>query len=627
MTIQRTGRLMKGNASTAVPQYIIALDTETRPVQFWDTDNILAHHFRLGVAKVGRYRDGSYTDPDTYKISSQDQFWNLVYATSGRRHTTWIIAHNALFDMITTGMVREFDEARLTLDIPRSKRKRESNSEDDSHSFGLAVLESPPTIIGMKSSLTEGRIVAVDTLNWFQCSLSELGANLGRDKLPMPQWNDPDSLWYDYCDRDCEIVYYSFAKLVEWVKNNDMGMFRYTGAAQSMAAYRHRFASTPIYIHDNMDVKAVERCGYFGGRVEVFKKGRIIDDVHVVDCNSLFPSVMQNGFFPSKLTDYHLSDDYIELIPDIDYGAAVAEVIVETEEPVYPVRVESMTIYPIGRFNTVLCGKELEYAKNRGSVKAIKSYACYEMSILFNRFVTELYNMRLEYGRRGNQLYKQFTKTILNSLYGKFGQLAPKWIPEADNYSGIPWYQWAELDNHSGEKAIFRSIGWHTFRKVDRGERQDSFVAISAFITSAARMRMNEFRQIAGRENVYYQGVDGLIVNNRGLVRLTAEERMDSQELGKLRLVQSTNEGEIYGCADYRVGGKIVVAGRHHNALQTENDLYAIRRFSGERELFSGVGRDCIVEQVTSWRRSHLYRKGVVNDDGWIDPIRIDCGC
>lgn len=620
---QRTGHKLKRNHSNALPRYVIALDTETLPTTDQTRPNACSHRFRLGVTVSGRLANGVMVGTKVNHFSDTDSLWQSIYAMTGDRHTTWLICHNALFDMIVAGMPQEFLEGRISVDWPRSKRKREDNNEENPQAMGLCIIEGPPTIIAVRVGSTQGRLVIVDTLNWFPCPLSDLGTAIGLEKLPMPAFEDSDSEWFSYCTRDAEIVYSTFNRLVKWVKDNDFGMFRYTAAAQSFAAYRHRFMEHQIYVHDNEYVRTLERQGYFGGRTEVFRMGTGAETVHQLDCNSLFPSVMGNGYFPALLDRYEHRHEYLSLLPVIDYSAATAEVEICTREPIFPVRTNDRVVYPVGRFTTTLCGLELFAAVKRGYVIGVRSWAEYKLRPIFELFVDELWTMRQQYKADGNKLYERFVKGVMNSLYGKFGQLSPDWINAEKNLSSLPWSRWSELDQATGQRTEYRSFGWQIQKHDGRHEIAGTFVAISAFITSAARMRMNWLRGCAGACNVYYQGIDSLIVNDRGLENLRRHNEVSQNEIGKLRLEVSTDCLDIWGCCQYKIGDKLVMSSRSSRTVQDEAGEIMQKKFIAKDDLFNGAAINHVTEINLPWHMSADYHKGLVGADGWIAPLEI----
>lgn len=642
---QTSGRRLRLNHSNAIPRYIVAYDSETRPIQTDQWGKRHSHTFRLGVAMYARMRGTAATDLKTVRFTSPDTFWHFIGSIAGPDHTVWIVSHNAVFDMVVTGITEQFQQSKLVIDWPRSVRQREENSGDDPHEIGTVIIDSPPTIIACRHIASNGRVVIVDTLNWFRCSLAEMGEIAGLPKFAMPAFDEPDSIWFPYCERDAEIVFRTFTELLRWVKNNEMGMFRYTAPAQAMAAYRHRFMNHNILVHDNTDIKRIERKGYFGGRTEVFRLGEINETVYQLDVNSLFPSVMRDGFYPWKLDRYELRADYLELMPDISWDDSVAEVDIKTTEPIFPVRIAGMVAYPIGRFKTVLCGAELRHAKLRGLIRRVRSWSEYKTADLFSYWVNELWGMRQRYKAEGNNLYADFCKKLMNSLYGKFAQLASEWVTDASQLAATPWARWTHLNTVSGERSEYRSFGWTVQRMVPKrtelydsvdlegnplpqGEPQwnelgGTFVAISAFVTSAARMRMNMLRQIAGKENTFYQGVDAVIVTKAGMDRLAACNEIDETELGKLRLLLTVDNGEIYGCSDYVLGGKVVISGRARPEIDKETGEVMQRKFAGPNMLFNSQCVVSVDETLQPWRRVAQYMKGNRQPNGWVDPLEL----
>lgn len=645
---QTSGKRLKFNHSSAVPRYIIALDCETLPEPL-DTDGRrFSHRLRLAVAITGRYRDGKIYNKQVHYLDSKAAIWRLIKSYTGLKYTTYVVCHNALFDMVVSGMPEEFENASLTVDAPRSVRQRPSSGMEQPSGSGIVCIESPPFIIGARVGSSQGRLVILDTLNWFQCPLSDLGRSLGSNKLQMPQFGDTNQNWYRYCHRDTEITFESFVGLIGWIRDNDMGMFRYTGPAQAMAAYRHRFKTHDILLHDNLPIKVVERSAYFGGRFECWKLGPINEIVHQLDVNALFPSVMAGMLYPVALDVYdHPAHFSAESISELGHDC-IAEVEIQTRTANYPHRCDKGVSYPVGTFRTTLCGLELAAAISSGEIKAARAWGRYKLEPIFSKWVAELWRMRQEFKASGNLLYEQFVKMLMNSLYGKFGQRSPEWENIPDRSEALPWQTWHTYDAKSGEMIQYRSFGWQVQRRRDREERHHaemevteweshakkfgegeidtSFVAIAAFVTANARGRMNELRAIAGAENVYYQGVDSLIVTNDGRQRLGSANQVSESELGKLRLQLTANYGEINGCNDYRIGDKVVLSGLSRTPQANPQVETLQRSFAAKPHLFKGKASDEVIEENSVWRKTAQYWKGTVDQFGQVAPLELVTG-
>lgn len=623
MEYQNTGRQLQRNHGSAMPRHIISLDTETIPEDHGTSGRKFRHRFRLGVAVSGQYRRGRVGSKRVTHFTDPAEFWQLLQSLTGTRHTVWVVATNALFDLVTLGMPAEVSSGRYATDSPRAKRVGGSNAEDNQTTTPLVCLESPPFILGLRCVSTGGRIVFVDTLNWIKASVAELGKSVGLEKLPMPAFNASDEDWRTYCERDADITFRAFFQLVQWSKSNDLGVFRYTAASTAMGAFRHRYMPCPIHFHDCMPVKRLERQGFIGGRVECFYVGQVNDTVHSLDANSLYPSVMQYGLFPRRLNVFDL-DELAKPLPDIGgWQRCVAEVDLDTDKPIYPLRENDITIYPTGSFRTVLCGVELDHAVRSGHVRTVGRWAKYKLAPLFTSFVSELWQMRARYKLEGNEAYANCTKSILNSLFGKFAQRPVKWELCPGRIECMDWLQWCELDCRTRQPIMYRSVGGRVYRQTQQTERPDTLIAVSAFVAAAARVKMNQYREIAGLSNVYYQGVDGLLVSQEGLDRLDAYGAVSDTELGKLRLQKTTDSVHIYNCADYRFGTQKVIAGRPSRAVTAADGREQLRKFSGQESLFASNGDPAIYEKIVEWTRKGEYRKGTVGESGWVEPFIV----
>lgn len=621
---QHTGWIQPKNHSGAIPRYIVALDTETTRTPDGTKEGRATHSFRLGCAISCRMRGLDPTSIKRHRLNTPQDLADLIVSLTGIRHTVWIVAHKMMFDFVVSCMPDSIEKGDYSVEWPRSVRKSDDDESDERDTTMTAIIADPPTIIPLKCRETQGRFVLLDTMNYFRCSLSKLGDDCGLEKFKMPAFGACDDIWYHYCERDTEIVLCAFVELIRWVKNNDMGMFRYTAAAQAMAAFRHSFSTYKVYIHDNVEIKQLERFAYYGGRTECFRLGRYEATCYQLDVSSLFPSVMANRPYPSKLVRYDTDATWQSEVPSIDPSRSVATVELQTDRPIYPMRTDKVTIYPVGNFCTTLAGPELQQAVDSGEVVAWSSWAEYELRPLFSSYVSTLWSMRKEYADSGQQLYANLCKLMLNSLYGKFAQLSPEWIGVDGRIADEAWHKWYEYKAGDKQPTEYRSIGYHVQRREERTEISSTFVAIPAFVTAHARIVMNGYRQMAGQANVLYQGVDSLIVNETGFRRLNNVGAICDNMLGKLRLECQSDGVNIVGCSDYSIAGKRVVAGVARDGVTLNDTDIEETTLSATGGLFSHGNRCVVIEDRGVWRRRSNYSKGVVNELGFVSPITLD---
>jgi len=622
---QHTGRRLKHNKTTQLPRNIIAISVESRQMGSPNDANATIHYWHSASCVFGRVRDGCNNCPGSITFVTRDRLWRWIYSQTGPRYTTWLIGTDILAQLIIAGLPDRFQSCELHIDKPRSKRAKDNDAQAKENTSTLAVLENPPTIIGCRVVCTQGRLVIVDTLNWFPGELSTGTESKGHNRPVSGIDGNPDDRTGPANTSAAMRVYTTFTQLITWIASNDMGVFKYTASSQAMAAYRHRFMRQAIYVHDNNAIQGLERQSYFGGRFEVFRIGALRETVYQIDCNSLFPSVMQSLFFPYYLDRYEERPEMVTLRPAIRWENSIAEVMIVTDKPLYPYRTERAIVYPKGRVRTVLAGPELYRAIRSGIVVAVGTWAEYKTAPIFSDYVTELWRLRQQYRAEGNRPYETFTKQLLNSLYGKFAQLTPSWVDVPNDYSLLPWSQESHLDGATGEWATLRSVGWQVQKQVERTIREGSFYAIASFVTAYARVRMDNLRAVAGRRNVYYQGVDSLIVNAIGYRNLCEAGEVHPTELGKLRLEYTAENGSINGVSDYDIGEKITLSGKSKQTTTLANGTLMQSRRYISKHLFRNGPIDTVTWESEPWQRHATYTKGQVQPDGWVEPLELDC--
>lgn len=620
---QRTGHKIKLNHANHLPRYIISLGVDIGK-HYADTNHLRVTHSFDGCTIVcSRYQSSDTVGKKTLAFDTTDALWEYVFSYTKPNFTTWLIGHDILYKLILCGLPSRFQHSELHIDKPRAPRKQEDNHEDEPFTQGLAVIEGPPTIIGCRVARSQGRLVIIDTLNWFSAGIPTGTTAAEPESISVNSTRYADNRTIGTSAEQAELAHSTFIGLIKLVSDNELGNFKYTASGQAMAAFRHRFMEQNIYVHDNNTVQKQERQAYFGGRSEMFRKGINFGACYLLDANSLFPYIMRNSHLPYCLTRNETRLDYLEILPAIDWSASVAEVEIDTPKAIFPLRTNSCIIYPRGIFRTSLCGMELYQAFRMGAIRKVRSWSEYKLAVLFRRWVDDLFAIRQRYQSEGNAQYATFTKKLLNSLYGKFAQLSPNWQNEHDNKTMLPWTTESRLDPRTGEWVSWRSIGWQAQKMVKRTELPGSFYAISAFVTTAARCHMNHLRSVAGRRNVYYQGVDSLVVNKYGYRNLESDGELSDSVLGKLRVEHTAEHCDIRGISDYEIGDHTVLSGRSAVVDTTDHgEVLAHRRYI-EQHLFRNGPIDTVEERLESWLRTSQYNKGDVQADGWVEPFTL----
>jgi len=238
----------------------------------------------------------------------------------------------------------------------------------------------------------------------------------------------------EYCARDCEIV----LKVVQLFSNF---LFQYgVNMSSTIASIALRLYLTNFLDHE-IKVSGYDgffRNSYFGGRVEVFKGRKTwVDNVYYYDFNSLYPSVMFEAQYPDPETLKYQPFSSVEYIKKYE-GVSECTVYVpkDVKIPPLPYRHGGKLLFPVGTLTGWWNHNELRNAISYGVkiLKVHKTVYAKETISPFRDFVHHFYTMRKKYKEEKNVTGALFTKYILNSLYGKFGQRIRKtkfgWITE-----------------------------------------------------------------------------------------------------------------------------------------------------------------------------------------------------
>lgn len=354
------------------------------------------------------------------------------------------------------------------------------------------------------------KLLFLDTRNFAQFSVKSLGKIINCPKYEHPKFlgklpkNAEEQKELErYNLRDSEISY-KFAEFLELFFNEFNTSINYTIASTSMKIFRINFLSCDLCQPSKKEINELN-LAYYGGRTEAFKRGKFTNQYYY-DFNSLYPAQYLKEF-PNP--------NFMRVIknPDIDIlkyeGVSVAKIKTpKLSIPLLPLRQKSKLIFPIGEFIGSWTHVELRKALELGhKIKLIKSFYFIRNFKPFEKFGTELYNLRMKY-KQQNNAFELPIKLCLNSLYGKFNQKS-----EYNDIDFIEKYSKKELiEIIKKNKVSF--IGKYMYIE-KKNNKIPNFIQpiFSIYTTAYARLVLySEFEKI-GEENINYCDTDSIITN------------------------------------------------------------------------------------------------------------------
>jgi len=597
-SIKRKPHILKSEKTLAMPRHIIFFDTET-----WQNEKEngqVQQSLRLAWACYYRRAYGRNLElMEWIYFLHPDKFWQFVSEHTYDKNRLWVIARNVAFDFT---VVKGWTHLKRL-------------------GFKLKFFHNKGTcnIISVRNKSKS--IVFLDSMNWFQESLAKTGERIGIPKLSIDFKTCTESELKTYCHRDVEIEVENFKIFIRFLESNHIARLCYTAGSTAMAAFLLGHYNTKIYIHNNEQAINLERESYKGGRVECFFLGVLKNDsYYMLDVNSLYPFVMRNNKYPVKYVKLRHNVGVDSLGKSLRNKAVTAQVLIETDEPIYAVR-RDRTIFPVGRFWTTLTTPELKHAMSRGHIKQVGDCVIYEQENIFKSYIDKIYSMRQQFKQDNNREYEQFCKYLMNKLYGKFGQKGEEWSKIGD----CP-------DEPDREELVFNMDGrrvtkiryllGQVFAMTGVGECFDSFPAISAHVTGYARLYLWSLMQQAGWGNYFYCDTDSLIVNEAGLCNL--QNKIDKLLLGGLKIDSVGYTVSLRGLKDYSFAAKTVIKGIRKNAVLVTDGTYSQEKWPSFKGLLrSGKPEEYIVETVIK-HLTRKYTKGDVTPSGVVLPYVYD---
>lgn len=479
-----------------------------------ETWGLNANKFALGVC-MWQEKDGEINEKVFFDKESMTQFM-ISRRFKGYR---WYAHNGGSYDMI--GLFGNY-----------------LNNEN------FKVLINSGRLISATYSKNKYKIFFLDSLNIFNSSLAKIGQALGKEKGITPQKfisGIEEELTEEdiyYCKLDVDILLTALIKFNDWLFNTYGVNLALTIASTAQKVFLTEYLKEDLFVSG---YDKFFRESYYGGRTEVLSgRNRYVYPVYYYDFNSLYPSVMVDIQYPNP-SDLHYLNEKRTDIKYIEKYEGVSKVTVHVPKtmwyPPLPVKYKGKLIFPVGEFTGSYNHNELRIALKYG-VKIEKIHnTIYSKSTVnyFKDYITDMYNLRLEFKKDKNDMGNTYTKLLMNSLYGKFAQRIQKseqgFIfnqPKKPKKYNSDRYEWIFESYKDVESGIWKLYD-KKINQVVFEEGTNNVISFASYTTSGARIKLFEAVQSVLKRGgkVYYTDTDSL---------LTSIELPSSKKLGDLKL-------------------------------------------------------------------------------------------
>jgi len=586
---------IKPNFRSNIPCLRLYLDIETSKP---GDEKIATMDFRLACT--------IYENVDSRTITLREEkrhFWDYVslgeYVLSKTqdKKKLYIFAHNADFDVWSSGILPILTQAKWVKTFD--------------HINGMQFI--------MSVKKEKRKIIFISSTNYYPFKLKDLGKMFGLPKLDTDVFTEDDALLLTYCQRDVEILQKIMHSWFDFLKKGKYGGFALTLGSQAFKAFRHRFYDYPIYPHLEEDVKLLERKAYFGGRTENFYKGDFNHGKFAkLDFNSNYAFIMKNNSFPTKLVDVFENITLDHLAGILDTQLAIAEVVLNTSQNLYPIRFNKKIIFPIGEFKTTLCSGSLLYALKHNHIVRINKGSSYEGRFIFKSYINHFFPKRIEAKITKNKALEAQLKLMQNTLYGKFAERHTIYETR-EEFEGDDCYRRKVYESDRHQNGMETKVLNLVKSVVGYKDSNHTLVAISAHVTDWARLLLWDAFLRLKKGMVYYCDTDSIIIRKKYLYLILP--LIHENRLGALKIEEFSDFINILAPKVYTFNEKLTHKGLPKNHTKDKDGVHHYSSIVKSTTLQKrGVVQGAQVEKHIKTFRYDVT-KGKINEYGKISPF------
>lgn len=471
-----------------------------------------------------------------------DQFWDALNAMKMPRNKWWLIGHRTRYALERARFLEHLESGKIKL--PSRKKKDCEHQRSGKLAFSQNCLE-----IDVQCQCNKLKI-----LDWRNFGI-EPEIDPG-DAEELAAWRAQKTLTDYLAYAECASVSVS----------------RTTSAQIGWARFRTRNMPSVLCYNRNYTDRELERRAYFGGRNEPYRLGDIEGNVYSLDIKSCYAAICQNCDVPITLDEVYPLGMPVEDLDPASPFHWIADCVISTTSPDYPLRHGGLPVYPTGTFATSLAWPELRHALQNGRIEKIMRAQRYSTDYAFRGLANWYFASRAKLAATEQAHLMPCLKATFNAALGYSARRKYELLPWDIDLLEKWWVGVTSAPDHSAPVVHAQILdGVKEWLRIG-GEPREAMPFLHATITSWARMQLMSVMSWAGKQNVLYCDTDGLLVNYMGYANLLDSPGIMGDAPGQLTERHQSGPCRIQGQKNYKIGDVVVCAGlvqtRHSNWAQ-----------------------------------------------------------
>jgi hypothetical protein len=580
---------LRSNKGEQSPHRLVIIDTEARS-QALDSRELQT--LRCWAARLIVRHDRPSKQPDGLTMWGTEAagLVDFVESVASSSETTWALTHNLSYDLVLTRLpllmlARGWALGRhnLASEAPWALLKRRSRS-----------------------------VRLADSWSWLPVAVKTLGDALGQGKPPLPDDDADEAVWAARCLADLDITATAICRLMDEWDERRLGWWSITGPATGWNSYLHmapearahhrgglperdadgrpgRRSKSPV-IDPDPEGRSFERLAVYSGRRDVWRRGKLEGGPFVdLDFKSAHLAVCANMHLPSRrveMFDSLAADAWQLRAPRVPI---LAECVVETATPRYPLRYRNAVLHPVGRFGTVLCGPEIQEAQARGELCEVGRGYTYGLSPHMQTWARWAWNVLYPDGASPDPFLQIAVKGWSRTVPGRWAMQTSRTLRTGPNQLGGWALEPLMIGNPPKRGALVR-LGETWVEEVKDQEADDSFPAVLAWIQSYVRVLLNRAIDRLGPGAVFQCNTDSLLTTETRLVELGVQLGFPN---GWSAVASNRLEAGLHGLSDATepltarvktIAERVVIRSPQHLRLDSERKYAGVPSTATEIE-------------------------------------------
>lgn len=562
---------LRANHSEWTPPALVALDTETRPIDEY-TQGIRCWAASL-IPRTGGHSNMDARVNDSGTTASEVAA--LLDEWSRKHPTLWVYCHNLSFDLTVL---------RLPVTLG---------------ALGWEVTDFAIDGRAPWMRLSHGRrhITLADSWSWAPTSLQIIGGAVGVEKPKLPEDTDSLEAWLARCRSDVDILAAMMSTLMDWWADTGRGRWSVTGASSGWNAYRHIPQPFKVTIDPSPEGISSEREAIYGGKRYVARVGALTPGQYVeADISRAYTVAARDMPLPIRRMRTFESLPIDDSRIDSDRWGVIAEVTIQTDRPRWPKRAGDRVWYPVGRFRTTLAGPDILAARETGCLVSIHSGQTYQLAPHMKPWATWCLDIADENNTVVPTIVRMVARHWGRSVIGKWAQKQHTKVALGPAPTTGWGYEQAWMAGKHVRASIV-DIGGRRYMCYPDGDGENAFPAILAWIESHVRVALNKAIDAVGSDAFVQCDTDGLLASVSDLVRRARSDdtrhAIVSGRMDYLSLIMAKISTVIapFTIRVKRSYSRVEIIGPQHMRLD------GVRRYSG----IPGTGDELDDGRIGAW--------------------------